>query len=324
MKRLDTYWCSINFFSLILIPFSALFCLISFLRKQCYTLKLFKSYTSSVPVIVVGNITVGGTGKTPLIIELVRQLQALGKMPGVISRGYGGNTQDFPKRVDETTCASEVGDEPQLIFKRLKCPVVVGPNRQADIELIMSEFNCDVILSDDGLQHYALNRDVEIVVIDYVRKFGNGLCLPAGPLRERSSRLKSVDLTLYNGTNEGCSFLMRAGNCMSLDNDKSDMNITDFQGKTIHAVAGIGHPQRFFDMLKDAGINVIPHAFPDHYDYQKNDLLFDDSLPVLMTEKDAIKCNEFGFNNHWSVPIDIQLSALAQQSLNAILSREIL
>ncbi len=322
MKSLHQYWNNINILSVVLLPLSALFYLMSHLRKFLYRTAIIKSYKSPVPVIVVGNISVGGTGKTPLIIELVKQLQAIGKKPGVISRGYGGAANNWPQIVNEKTNAKTVGDEPQLIFQRTKCPFVAGPNRRDDIELLLKKFACDVVLSDDGLQHYAMQRDIEIAVVDAKRKFGNGFCLPSGPLREPVSRLKQVDLVLLNGGgSDEMSFNMQATNCHSVgDNQAEAKALSFFSGKTVHAIAGIGNPARFFSMLEKNNINVIPHEFEDHYNFKKSNVCFDDELPVLMTEKDAIKCESFALKNAWAVPVEIKLSESAQNKLNVMLS----
>jgi len=321
MKRIDYYWNSVNYISILLWPLSLVFFCLSEIRKQLYTLNLLSSYRAPVPVIVVGNITVGGTGKTPFIIELVKQLQQQGKNPAVISRGYGGRSQHWPLVVNDQTNAAQVGDEPQLIFQRTKCPVVVGPNRKEDIELILEKFKCDVILSDDGLQHYALQRDVEICIVDAIKRFGNGWFIPAGPMRESPDRLNTVDLVLYNdGEDKLPSFKMTPTMCLPVAHDNlASVELNDFAGKTVHAIAGIGHPQRFFSMLKQHNINVIPHAYADHHRYQLSDLIFDDEFSVLMTEKDAVKCSDLVLGDHWSVPIVISLSDSAQQKVNQII-----
>jgi len=319
MKSLDQYWDSINVISILLLPLSALFYLISSLRKFAYQTGIISSYKSPVPVIIVGNINAGGTGKTPLIIELVKQLQNQGKKPGVISRGYGGQSNSWPQIVSSNTTAVQVGDEPQLIYQHTQCPLVVGPNRKDDIELLLKEFSCDVILSDDGMQHYALQRDIEICVVDANKKFGNGFFIPAGPMRESRSRLKSVDLVLHNGGDKrDFSFEMNPLDCLSMSKRDLKHGLEFFSGSTVHAVAGIGHPQRFFSMLEKQAINVIPHAYKDHHDYQLSDLIFDDNLNVLMTEKDAVKCINLSLPNHWSVPVAILLSDTAQDKLNKI------
>jgi len=329
MKSLDHYWDSIYFISILLLPLSVLFYLISRVRQFLYVTKIIKSFKASVPVVVVGNISVGGTGKTPLIIELVKQLQSKGKKPAVISRGYGGRASSWPQVVGDNTSAKQVGDEPQLIFQQTRCPVVVGPNRKDDIEYLLKSFECDVILSDDGMQHYALQRDIEICVIDAEKKFGNGLFIPAGPMRESQSRLKSVDLVLYNGGNNNCrSFNMKPLQCVPVVNETLDDNLRNkalpkvdlefFSDKTVHAVVAIGNPQRFFNMLKDYNITIIPHVFNDHHAYQSSDLVFDDDLHVLMTEKDAVKCVGMNLPNHWSVPVEILLNENAQTKVNEI------
>lgn len=327
MKSLDHYWNSINLISILLSPLSFLFFIISRARKYIYNTGFVKSYTSPVPVIIIGNISVGGTGKTPLIIELVKMLQQRGLQAAVISRGYGGEAEQWPQIVNDQSTAKQTGDEPLLIYRQTRCPVVVGPNRKDDIELLLKQFNCDVILSDDGMQHYALQRDAEICVVDARKKFGNGMLLPAGPLRESMSRLQTVDLVLYNGGDKQHEsfemipskdvFIVGKRKQQESEQDMS-MSLESFRGKTVHAVAGIGNPQRFFDMLKSCGVKVKPHAFKDHYYYQKKDLIFDDDLSVLMTEKDAVKCIHLDLQNHWSVPVDIVLSQSALIKLNGV------
>jgi len=329
MKSLDQYWGSVNFISILLLPLSLVFYLISQFRKFFYKTGVAASYKSPVPVIVVGNISVGGTGKTPLIIELVKQLQKKSKKPAVISRGYGGQSATWPQIVNANTQAKQVGDEPQLIFQHTGCPVVVGPNRKDNIELLLKIFSCDVILSDDGMQHYALQRDIEICVVDSQKQLGNGFLIPAGPLRESSSRLKTVDLILYNaGDDSDDSFELKPTKCIPISKNGAEHKLSFFSGKTVHAIAGIGNPQRFFCMLEKHNINVIPHSYKDHYNYQLSDLLFDDELSVLMTEKDAVKCTGLGlesssldkpdFNRYWSVPVDVLFSQSAEHKLNKI------
>jgi len=321
MKRLDHYWSSINFVSLILLPLSWLFCFISKLRAVLYSLNVFSAYKASVPVVVVGNVTVGGTGKTPLIIELVKQLQSMGKKPGVISRGYGGTSSFWPQLVDQNITAEQVGDEPKLIHERTACPVSVGPNRQQDIELLLNKYHCDVILSDDGLQHYALQRDVEIVVVDAQRQFGNGFCLPSGPLRESVSRLQKVDMVLLNGGEaDQDSFTLQPAFCLPINKqNEKPKALSDFSGQKVHAIAGIGNPLRFFNMLRRLGVQVIEHEFIDHASYLQTDLIFNDDLPVLMTEKDAVKCAEFELANHWSVPVSAIFSKSAEKKIHQLL-----
>jgi len=245
-------------------------------------------------------------------------LQSRGRKPAVISRGYGSEACVWPQRVNAQTHAKFVGDEPQLIFNQTQCPVVVGPNRKHDIELLLEKFDCDVVLSDDGLQHYALRRDIEIAVVDKVKRFGNGFCLPSGPLREGAARLSQVDMVLLNGaTPQEIGFKIAPSQCISVGKTSIEsVNLDFFSGKTVHAIAGIGHPERFFNMLGEYNIQVIPHAYADHYDYHPSDINFNDDLCVLMTEKDAVKCTQFECTNHWCVPIDIKLTTSAQEQLN--------
>ena len=315
MKSIDHYWYSQNPVAWFLLPLSWLFCLLSFIRRYLFRLKLFTSYRAPLPVIIIGNISVGGTGKTPLIIALVKQLQQKGLKPAVISRGYGSQAEQYPYQVNAHSSAKQAGDEPLLIFKRTQCPLVIGANRRDDIEYLLAHNDCDIILSDDGLQHYALARNIEIVVIDSERNLGNGFCLPAGPLRERPSRLKSVDMVIYNGGDRAVNMQIQAGRLQPMFTTSDDT----LAPQKVHAVAGIGHPQRFFNLLNALGFEIIEHVFSDHYAYQQNDLLFNDDLPVLMTEKDAVKCLEFNLPRHWFLPIEVHLSAEAQQQFEQLL-----
>ena len=316
MKSIEHYWYSQNIIAWLLLPLSFVFCILSFFRRVLFKLNILKSYQAPVPVFIIGNISVGGTGKTPLIIELVKQLQQKGFKPAVISRGYGSQADSYPYQVTQHSRASEAGDEPLLIFRRTQCPLVIGADRRADIEYLLQHNDCDIILSDDGLQHYALRRDVEIAVVDSSRYLGNGFCLPAGPLRERAARLRSVDMVLYNGGQQATNMQIKAAAPQALFSHDST---TGLSPQKIHAVAGIGNPQRFFDLLSSLGYEIIPHIFSDHYQYQETDLLFDDNLNVLMTEKDAVKCLAFNLPRHWFLPIEVKLSNHAQQQFNQLL-----
>jgi len=261
-----------------------------------------------VPVIIIGNITVGGSGKTPLIIALVKLLKHAGYLPGVISRGYGGKASSWPQQVRADSDPQMVGDEPVLISQNCDVPMAVGPDRVAAAEQLLKYHDCDVILSDDGLQHYALKRDIEMVVIDGIRRFGNGLCLPAGPLREPQKRLSSADFIVTNGLAMRMEYPMQLEvyNVINLKTGKQQP-LSDFAGKTVHAVAGIGNPDRFFNQLKKKQINVITHPFIDHFAFSANDLEFQDDIPVFMTEKDAVKCQQFVTDNMWVVPVQVKL-----------------
>jgi len=267
-----------------------------------------------VPVIVVGNIAVGGTGKTPFTIWLVERLREWGWKPGVISRGYGGRSLGIARTVVPSAEPDEVGDEPVLIAQRARCPIVVGADRVAAARELLAKHDVDVIVSDDGLQHYALWRDLEIVVVDASRGLGNGALLPAGPLREPPSRLGDVDLVVVNGkgwTHAGArqvTMRLAARQLRRLTDDEA-RPIASFAGQDVHAVAGIGNPARFFSMLSQHNLQLTVRPFPDHHPFTRDDLDFGDALPVLMTEKDAVKCRKFASDRLWVVPVDAEFDA---------------
>lgn len=314
---ISKHWQSFTWLSLLLWPISQLFRLLSLLRGLAYQSGLLKSNKLSVPVLIVGNISVGGTGKTPLLVYLVTQLQQQGFKPGIIMRGYKGRSKHWPLMVDQASDPLMVGDEPVLLAKLTAAPVAVSPKRAEAGRLLIESGCVDLILSDDGLQHYALQRDLEIAVIDAQRGFGNGCYLPAGPLRESVRRLSQVDYVLLNG--EGSLPLpslagLRSHNFQMQINTAQNLLTNEirplqkFVGKAMHAVAGIGHPQRFFKQLSALGLQIIEHAFADHYAYVQADIEFADDLPVLMTEKDAVKCSAFAGKKHWAVPVVLQFS----------------
>ena len=271
------------------------------LHHLSYRLGLRTSQRLSVPVIVVGNLTVGGSGKTPLVLALIDALRARGWNPGVVSRGYGGSAA-IPMRVDDDSDPAVVGDEPCLIRQRSGAPVAIARRRAKAGHLLLdpSDHNVpDVLVADDGLQHIALTRDVEICVIDGVRRFGNGRLLPAGPLREPMERLDRIDFRVVNGATPAAgevAMALRVDNVVSLLDPNLRAPLVSYAGQRVHAVAGIGNPARYFHQLRDAGLDVIEHPFPDHHAFTSSDLEFNDDLPVLMTEKDAIKCRMFA--NH--------------------------
>lgn len=280
------------------------------------------------PVIVVGNITVGGTGKTPFVLWLVEELRRRGWNPGVISRGYGGRAPSYPLRVSATTDPSWAGDEPALIARRLDVPVAVAPDRVAAARLLLDAGEVDILVTDDGLQHYRLARDIEICVVDGSRGLGNGSLLPAGPLREPPQRLQLVDLVVVNGGGWRAPGLntvdmqLRTVEAISLDSGER-RPLSAFAGGRVHAVAGIGNPQRFFASLRAAGVEPIPHPFPDHHDYTGIDLAFDGSEPVLMTEKDAVKCGELATPRLWYVPAQAVLAAEGTALVQQLLDRKL-
>lgn len=280
-------------------------------RRSLYRRQILQSVRLPVPVIVVGNISVGGAGKTPLTLALIDGLKARGFAPGVISRGYGGSARD-PILVDLQSDPSIVGDEPALIARTAGVPVAVGRDRVAAARLLRGAASPDVLIADDGLQHYALCRDVEICVIDGERRFGNGRLLPAGPLREPLSRLDGIDFLVCNGGQAEAgevAMTLFGDMALALVDPQRRHPLRDFAGGSVHAVAGIGNPARFFAQLRAEGLDVIEHAFEDHFAFSANDLEFGDALPVLMTAKDAVKCQAFARAHHWQVPVRAQLPA---------------
>jgi tetraacyldisaccharide 4'-kinase len=315
MRGLDSLWYTRNFFACLLSPLSALYGVLAALRRAAYRFGLKRVTRLPVPVIIVGNITVGGTGKTPLTIWLVNFLRQHGYRPGIITRGYRGRTRDWPRVVTSEAKAEEVGDEPLLLARHGGCPVVIDPVRPRGAQHLIDHFGCNVIVSDDGLQHYALARDVEIAVIDGARRFGNGLCLPAGPLREPRSRLACVDAVVTQGVAEGRELAMQLvpGAFQQITTGQV-ATVSQFHGRAVHAVAGIGHPARFFATLRGLGLEVLEHPFPDHHAFSPADVRFADGLPVIMTEKDAVKCGDFAGDDGWFLSVtatpDPRLGAL--------------
>jgi tetraacyldisaccharide 4'-kinase len=288
--------------------FSMLFIDISRFRRYLYRKNILETFKLSCPVIIVGNITVGGTGKTPLVIALAKQLQQAGFRPGIISRGYGGKNCGAIS-VSADSSPAQVGDEPILIAQKTGCPVAVAVKRIAAAQLLINEADCNIIISDDGLQHYALKRDIEIAVIDGERRFGNNSCLPGGPLREPIERLNEVDFIIVNGTPEETREIPMTFTAEMAIHLKTGAQkpLVEFKGQTCHALAGIGNPARFFTFLAAKGLETINHPFPDHHFFNAKQIHFKDALPVFMTEKDAVKCRAFASDNHWFVPIEAQL-----------------
>jgi len=286
-------------------------------RRAAYRAGLLRTSHLPVPVIVVGNITAGGTGKTPLILWLAVSLKLHGWAPGIVCRGYGG-LQGAPQAVVPASDPYICGDEAVLLARRSGCPVWTGANRVAAARSLLAANACDIVLSDDGLQHYALARDLEICVVDGDRVFGNGWLLPAGPLREPPSRLSQVDAVIVNGrdaTGECLSSLRKLNtSCVGMglepsgfwnlrDSDRR-VDISHFRGKRVHAVAGIGNPPRFFRQLRELGIEIAAHAFPDHHAFRAHDLVFSGTDEIVMTEKDAVKCQRFASDRCWAMAVD--------------------
>lgn len=318
-------WQKTSIITWLLAPFSLLFWLISQIRIALYRKKILKSYRSPVPVLVIGNISVGGNGKTPLVIWLVEQLQKKGVKVGVISRGYGGENKVYPQLVTPESNPKLMGDEPLLIAQRTHAPVAISPNRQQSIELLLSQFELDLIVTDDGLQHYALERDMEWVVVDGERRFGNGFVLPAGGLRELPSRLKQVQAVICNGKNANAG-----EHAMHLEPDfvinlktGEKRKLSEFT-QSVYALAGIGYPPRFFNMLKELGIPLAEtFSFADHQAFTAEMIVpkLSQNLPLLMTEKDAVKCKAFTQENWWYVPVSARFSEKSTACLVEMVSK---
>ncbi len=323
----------------LLLPVSLLFLLLSTLRRLAFKYNISTSYHVDKPVIVVGNIGVGGNGKTPVVIYLVQLAQQLGFTPGVISRGYGAKAPYYPYLLNTESTTNEAGDEPILIYNRCRVPVVVGSDRVANAERLIAQ-GCDLIISDDGLQHYRLQRDIELIIVDSKRLFGNGLLLPSGPLREGTWRLKQADAVIYNGSSALTKSTTQKVNANKSDSNTDNianlmmtlqatqvcqlstgkiLSISDFidEYAKINAIAGIGDPQRFFNTLKEKNFSINEsRGFVDHHHFVLSDFNdFSDDFPLLMTEKDAVKCQYFAQPHWWYLPVDAQLSAVDEKIL---------
>ncbi len=329
MRAIEKAWYEGAWWPYLLLPLSWLYRVLSGLRKA----KLVREAANNplaVPVLVIGNISVGGTGKTPLILALSSELKAAGLKVGIVSRGYGAAATEYPLEVNDAHDAELVGDEPRLLRRITQCPVVIDPQRRRACEFLLANHSVDVILSDDGLQHYALPRDIEIAVVDGERLFGNGLCLPAGPLREAPSRLRAVDVIVVNTGSQlrDVSAVLTAvgGNDLPpvhsmhlqprmLHNMKNEeqrpfAGAPFKMGDRVQAVAGIGNPQRFFDLVDELPYAVEYFPFPDHHPYTEQDFKdagIDLARPIVMTEKDGIKCQSFANENFWVLHADVQL-----------------
>ncbi|OOF57772.1 tetraacyldisaccharide 4'-kinase [Rodentibacter genomosp. 2] len=312
------FWYSHSKLAWFLLPFSFLFWLISQFRRALFSLGVKSSYRAPKPVVIVGNLSVGGNGKTPVVVWLVEEIKKRGLRVGVISRGYGSHAKTYPLLVTANTHSHEGGDEPVLIVQRTGVPVVISPNRRQAIELLLKHKDCDIIISDDGLQHYQLQRDVEIVVMDAERALGNGFVLPAGPLRELPSRLKTVDFVITNsGKNQYSDAVMTLVPHYAINLKTNEKRLlSDFQSGA--AIAGIGHPPRFFTMLEKLGIKLIQtQGFQDHQHFERAQLeQFSQNQPLFMTEKDAVKCREFAKENWWYVPVEAEITEVEKQGEN--------
>ncbi|MEH6814190.1 MAG: tetraacyldisaccharide 4'-kinase [Motiliproteus sp.] len=317
MKNLSRLWYGSVPWLLPLWPLELLFRFAADQRRHKVAGSSTPLWQAPVPVIIVGNISVGGVGKTPLLIRIVEMLQQAGYRPGVVSRGYGGHAPSYPMSVSVGSDPAHCGDEPLMIACRGGCPVFVDPDRvNACKQLLKDNSQVNVILSDDGLQHYRLPRDLEIAVVDGERGLGNGHCLPVGPLREPESRLDNVDFCIVNGgdwkRNDSIRMEFSCGPLSLLNGEKIEL-----LPQTVNAVAGIGNPTRFFNTLERLGFTVIRHPFPDHHPFSAADLDFDNPYATIMTEKDAVKCRALGADNRYYLPIRAELPAAFEDQLLA-------
>jgi len=307
-------------------PVAMAFSALVAVRRLGFRQGWLRSFDAGVPVIVVGNITVGGTGKTPLVIWLAMRLRERGYRVGILCSGYGGKAQRWPQPVAKSSDVGKVGDEALLLARRTLCPVVAGPDRVAGAKLLLGPAPLDVIVADDGLQHYRLRRSFEIAVVDGTRGLGNGLCLPAGPLREPPSRLNDVDAIVVNSGEFGHRGMLRAklriARVYNLGSG-AEKRLADFAGRQVHAVAAIGNPDRFFDALEAEKLGVEAHALPDHAELSESDFEFDDDHPILITEKDAVKCERFKSDRLWCVVTDLEFLPGNGERLLQILDRSL-
>jgi tetraacyldisaccharide 4'-kinase len=304
----EKIWYGNSRLALLLLPFSYIYRYAMAYRRWLYRIGFFRQEGVSVPVIVVGNLTVGGTGKTPLVIALAKWLEEHGERPGIVTRGYGGRSQNYPVLVSKNSHASEVGDESLMISRQTSCPVMVDPKRVRGAQALVAETDCTIIISDDGLQHTHLARDIEILLIDGNRRFGNEHLLPAGPLREPLSRLKEVDFVVSKGKEIPDTHLMeyQYAELCNLKNPSLKF-APSTNGQIVFAYAGISNPQPFFEQLERMGFTLRTHSFPDHYQFNSTDFVFTETVPVIMTEKDAVKCEDFAQANWWYLPIRAEL-----------------
>jgi tetraacyldisaccharide 4'-kinase len=305
-KFVNKFWYTQNPLRWVLYPFALLFQASAAVRR--FALCRFYQHKFSVPIIVVGNITVGGAGKTPLVIAIASELKRQGLRVGVVSRGYGASIRHFPHLVQPDSDAYMVGDEPLLIAQKTDCPVVIAPDRVKAVQYLLEKFACQIVISDDGLQHYRMSRSVEIVVIDGERGLGNRMCLPAGPLRESARRLHRADLLVANGGQweNAHSMELKPGLLTSLIDGRS-LKQSFSISEPVAAVAGIGHPKRFFNTLTALGVSHHTYPFPDHHRYSSKDLQLNEKI-IVMTEKDAVKCKAFATPSMYFLPVEAKIS----------------
>lgn len=299
---------------------SKVFQKITTIRRKLYQIGIFRSTQLKVPVIIVGNITAGGGGKTPMVIWLVNHLKELGYKPGIISRGYGGKRKVEPMFVTPHADSHASGDEPLLMAQKTNVPVMVGKDRSKAGKQIIAQYNVNVIVSDDGMQHYALKRDLEFVMLDSRWQTGNNKFLPAGPLREPLSRLSEADLVIYKGYMPNKHhYELGIASVYPLGQPSKSVDIKSFRSQKIHAVAGIANPSSFFNLLSKEGLAIIKKPLPDHHVITAEDICFDDDIPVMITEKDAVKCSQFKSGNIWVVQLKITVNPKTVEKINELI-----
>jgi len=326
---LENVWYNNGSGKFLLLPLTGLYCAANSFQRFKYSQS---KPALPCPVIVIGNITIGGTGKTPLTIHVVKLLKRAGYKPGIITRGYGGQATSWPQKVTEKSDPQQVGDEAVLMAAKAQVPVYAGADRLLSIDALIKAHDCDVIVSDDGMQHYKLPRDIQIAVLDGSRMLGNGWCLPAGPLREKKRRLLDCDMVVVNGRMDKAKNTgLVAGHfhAMELKGSylinlitKEKLSLDQFDSNIIHAVTGIGNPERFFNTLEEQGdFQLKKHSFPDHHEFVASDVQFNDESPVIMTEKDAVKCQKFATRHFWSLPVIAHLENDFEHKLLELLRR---
>lgn len=309
-RFIDQHWQRRSLLSYFLYPISLLYRSIIYWRRRAFELGWLSRCRPDLPVVIVGNIVVGGAGKTPLTIALVNLLKSEGWSPGVVSRGYRSESMLEPAMAGADSDPAILGDEPVMIASLTGAPVVVFPARCRAVAHLRAHADVDIVVCDDGLQHYALERDLELVVVNAVQGHGNGWCLPAGPLREPPARLSRCDMVVTAGElTDGYSYRSVATSMKRLS-DGEEQPLSEFKGRGVHGLAGIAHPERFFEALESLGLQLQRHAFIDHHRFTESDLTFDDQQPIVMTEKDAIKCQRLpvDLSRCWQVSMTTELS----------------
>ncbi|OED39940.1 tetraacyldisaccharide 4'-kinase [Chromatiales bacterium (ex Bugula neritina AB1)] len=317
--RTPVFWRRRGLIACLLFPLSLLFrCLVA-VRRSAYRYGLIESWRSPVPILVVGNITAGGAGKTPLVIALVELLTARGLNVGIAMRSYGADQQQPAMLVTGNSAPQSTGDEAVMVRRRTGATVAVAAKRGEAVKLLLSQQMFQLIVCDDGLQHYALQRDLEIAVVDSHFGLGNGFFLPAGPLRESPARLAQVDLLVYSGADRKApGYELEVEGVVNLLQPGVETTLDKLKATKVHAVAAIAYPDRFFRTLRANGLQLLEHAFPDHHPYRSEDLNFADDLPILMTEKDKVKCEAFASENMWYLKVSAIIDNEIKQQVNAL------